>query len=165
MARTRVIIIGGGRGGSAILPILLDNHDIKIVGLVDKDKNAPAMQMAENLGIPVSTDLEGSIEKKDFDVVIDVTRNKEEVSDFLRNNLPAHIEILGGACSRIVWDLVTERRRMVEELKTSLKEYEALYKIGIELASAERSQRIFDIILNSAIDLSGIKAGSIAMFD
>ena len=165
MARTRVIIIGGGRGGSAILPILLENHDIKIVGLVDRDKNAPAMQMAENLGIPVSTDLEGSIEKKDFDVVIDVTRNKEEVSDFLRNNLPAYIEILGGACSRIVWDLVTERRRMAEELKTSLKEYEALYKIGIELASAERSQRIFDIILNSAIDLSGIPAGSIAIFD
>jgi len=162
---TRVIIIGGGRGGSAILPILLENHDIKIVGLVDRDKNAPAMQMAEKLGIPVSTDMEGSIEKKDFDVVIDVTRNKEEVSDFLRNNLPPHIEILGSTCSRIVWDMVTERRRMVEEVKTSLKEHEALYKIGIELASAERSQKVFDIILSSAMDLIGIPAGSIATFD
>lgn len=164
MARTKVIIIGGGRGGSAILPILLENHDIKIVRLVDKDKNAPAMQAAKKSGIPVSTNLEASIGKKDFDVVIDVTRSKK-VTDFLRNSLPANIEILGGTCSRIIWDLVTERVRMAEELKTSLKEYEALYKIGIELASAERSQKVFDIIINSAIDLSGIKAGSIAIFD
>lgn len=164
MARTKVIIIGGGRGGSAILPILLGNHDIKIVRLVDKDKNAPAMQAAKKLGIPVSTNLEDSIGKKDFDVVIDVTRSKK-VTDSLRNNLPAHIEVLGGTCSKIIWDLVTERVRMAEELKTSLKEYEALYKIGIELASAERSQKVFDIIINSAIDLSGIKAGSIAIFD
>ncbi len=142
----------------------MENHDIKIVRLVDKDKNAPAMQAAKKLGVPVSTNLEASIEKKDFDVVIDVTRSKK-VSDFLRNNLPANIEILGGTCSKIIWDLVTERVRMAEELKTSLKEYEALYKIGIELASAERSQKVFDIIINSAIDLSGIKAGSIAIFD
>ena len=73
---TRVIIIGGGRGGFAILPLLLENHDIKIVRLVDKDKNAPAMQAAKKLGIPASTNLEASIEKKDFDVVIDVTWSK-----------------------------------------------------------------------------------------
>lgn len=164
MAKKRVIIIGGGRGGSAILPILLENHDIKIVRLVDKDKNAPAMQAAKKSGIPVSTNLEASIGKKDFNVVIDVTRSKK-VTDFLRNSLPANIEILGGTCSKIIWDIVTERVRMAEELKTSLKEYEALYKIGIELASAERSQKVFDIIINSAIDLSGIKAGSIAIFD
>jgi len=164
LARTKLIIIGGGRGGLALLPILLENHDIKIVKLVDKDKNAPAMKLAKKLGIPVSTDVQASIEKKDFDVVIDVTRSKK-ASDLLKTCLPAHIEILGGTCSKIMWNLLTERVRMAEELKASLKEYEALYKIGIELASAEKSQKVFDIILKSAIDLSGIKAGSIAILD
>jgi diguanylate cyclase (GGDEF)-like protein len=164
LARTKLIIIGGGRGGLALLPILLENHDIKIVRLVDKDTNAPAMKLAKKLDIPVSTDVEASIEKKDFDVVIDVTRSKK-TTDLLKNYLPAHIEILGGTCSKIMWDLLTERVRMTEELKARLKEYEALYKIGIELASAEKSQKVFDIILKSAIDLSGIKAGSIAILD
>lgn len=161
----RVIIIGGGRGGSALLPILMENKDIEIVGIVDKDRNATAIKMAEKFGIPISDDLNASVAKLNFDVVIDVTRNKEEVSDFLRKTLPPHIEVLGGACSRLVWDLVTERRMMVEELEMRLKEHEALYQIGIELAAAEGSQKVFDIILTSAMELSGIPAGSIAILD
>lgn len=161
----RVIIIGGGRGGSAILPILLENKEVEVVGVVDRDSNAPGMKMAQKLGIPMLVDIKDAIAKLNFDVVIDVTRNREEVSDFLKENLPKHIEVLGGTCSRLMWDLVTERRRMAEELSMRLKEHEALYKIGIELAAAERSQKVFDIILSSAMELSGIPAGSIAILD
>ncbi|MBI3399341.1 MAG: diguanylate cyclase [Deltaproteobacteria bacterium] len=160
----RVIIIGGGMGGSALLPILLENKEVEIVGVVDRDRNAPAMKMAEKIGIPAIADLKDAVAKLNFDVVIDVTRS-DEVSDFLRKNLPSHIEVLGGACSKLLWELVTERRSMAEELEMRLKEHEALYKIGIELAAAERSQKVFDIILTSAIELSGIPAGSIAILD
>lgn len=161
---TRIVIIGGGRGGTALIPILLEDKDIEIIGLVDMDENATGIKLAERLGIPIFNNIKECIEKGNFDVVVDVTRNKE-VSDLLKNNLPPTVEILGNTCSKLVWDLVTERRNMLEELKLSLKEHETIYKISIELASAERSQRVFDIILTSAMELSGIPAGSIAILD
>lgn len=161
---TNILIIGAGHGCSQLLPILASDKEIKITGIVDKNPSAPAIPLAKEFGIPVFTDVEDAIKKEGFNVVVDVT-GKEDVLAFLRKTLPPSVEILGGLSSKLFWQFISERQKREDELKKSLKEHDALYKIGIQLSSAERSQKIFDIILTSAMELTNRPAGSIAVVD
>lgn len=161
---TNMLIIGAGHGCKELLPIFVSDKEINIVGIVDRDPNAYAIPLARELGIPVSDNLGEALKKDNFDVVVNVT-GSEDVLVFLRKTLPSSVEILGGLSSKLLWQFLNERQKREEELNTSLKEHDALYRIGIQLSSAERSQKIFEIILTSAMELVNAPAGSIAIMD
>ncbi|MBI5893845.1 MAG: diguanylate cyclase [Deltaproteobacteria bacterium] len=161
---TNILIIGAGHGCSQLLPILASDKEIKIIGIIDKNPSAPAIPLAKEYGIPVFTDIEDTIKKNNFNVVVNVTGN-EDVLAFLRKTLPSSVEIIGGLSSKLFWQFVSERQKREEDLKKNLKEHDALYQIGIQLSSAERSQKIFDIILTSAMELTNRPAGSIVIID
>ena len=52
----KVLIIGGGAGGSSLLSILNDDPEIDVVGVADINSASPAMCRAKDLGIHTSTD-------------------------------------------------------------------------------------------------------------
>ncbi len=161
---TNMLIVGGGKGCVELLPMLASDREINIIGLVDINPDAPAIPLAKKLGIPVSTDLKETLKRDNFNVVVNVT-GKEDVLVFLRKTLPSSVEILGGLSSKLLWQFVNERQKREEELKQSIKEHDALYRIGIQLSSVERSQKIFDIILTSAMELVNTPAGSVVIMD
>lgn len=161
---TNMMIIGAGKGCMELLPIFASDKDINIVGIVDKNPHAAAIPLARELGIPLSDNLGEALKKENFDVIVNITGSKD-LLNFLRKTLPPSVEILGGLSSKLLWQFISERRKREEELKQSIKEHDALYRIGIQLSSAERSQKIFDIILTSAMELVNAPAGSIAVMD
>jgi methyl-accepting chemotaxis protein len=47
-----IVIIGGGRGGLAMLNLFHSVPEVSIVGMVDVSADAPGMVRAKSLGIP-----------------------------------------------------------------------------------------------------------------
>ncbi|HBO83548.1 MAG: hypothetical protein A2073_08495 [Deltaproteobacteria bacterium GWC2_42_11] len=164
MIMANILIVGGGKGCRELLPMLVSDREIRIVGVVDKDPDAPALSLAKGMGIPVYGNFEATLNKDNFDVVVNLTGDRN-VSLLLRKMLPLSVEVIDGLSSKLLWHLIKERQKKEEELNRRLEEHNALYKIGIQLSSAGRSEKIFDIILTSAMELVNAPAGSIVIID
>ncbi|MBI3599220.1 MAG: PAS domain S-box protein, partial [Nitrospinae bacterium] len=115
----KVLLIGAGRGGSALLPILCEDKDIEIVGVADIDSNAPGLKVAEELGIPTTSDYAGFLRKNHVDVVLNLTGD-HSISDRIMEEKD-DIEVLGALSAKIMWNLVNERKKREAE-KTRLAE-------------------------------------------
>ena len=52
-----VLIVGGGKGGVAILKILHEASSMNVVAVIDVDRQAPGVKLAGEWGIAVGDDL------------------------------------------------------------------------------------------------------------
>src|SRR5574341_2053596 len=123
----KVLLIGAGKGGSALFPILQEDKEIEIVGVVDNNQDAEGLKIARQYNIPTYTSYENLIKRAPLDVIIDVTRNPQVLIDIGKNK-SASTEILGGISAKLLWNLVEERKKKEEEIQKSLSEQKALYR-------------------------------------
>ena len=160
----KVLLIGAGKGGSALLTILHEDKEIEIVGVVDNNPQAEGLKIARQYNIPTYTYYEKLIKRDDLDVIIDVTRNPQVHTDIGKNK-PANTEILGGLSAKLIWNLVEERKKKEEEIQKSLSEQKALYHIGNMLSSAIDINDVFQTIVRSGLEITNTPAGSLALYD
>ena len=160
----KILLIGAGRGGSALLPILYEDKDIEIIGVVDNNPDAEGLKIARQLNIPAYTRYENLIKRDDLDVIIDVTKNFRVLTDIVKNKA-INTEILGGLSAKLIWSLVEERKKKEEEIQKSLSEQKALYRIGIMLSSARELNEVFQTIVRSGLEITNSPAGSLALYD
>ncbi len=160
----RMMIIGAGKGGCALLPILYYDKEDKVVGVADRNPDAAGIKLARKLGIPVSCDYKKMIQEIPADVIINVTGNPE-ISKTINAIKPAYAELIGGLSAKLIWDLIDEREKKEVEISKSLKEHKALYNVGIMLASAAKTEQVFETIVLSAMEITNTPAGSLALYD
>jgi len=160
----KVLIIGAGRGGTALLPILYEDKEIDIVGVVDNNREAEGMKLAKQYNIPIYTNYEALIRRKDLNVIINVTMNPRVLAD-IEKNKHTNTEILGGLSAKLLWGLVEERKKKEEEIQKSLSEQKALYRIGIMISSAIDMNDVFQTIVRSGLEVTNTPAGSLALYD
>jgi len=110
---TKVVIIGAGKGGRALLEMFKGDSTVSILGIADVNPWAPGLELARRLNIPVATDLRALITDPQLDLIIDVTGNVEVAREIQRLK-PPHTEVMGGASAKFVWDLLAERKRSEE---------------------------------------------------
>jgi PAS domain S-box-containing protein len=109
----RILIIGAGNGGSALIDLIARKSDITITGVVDKNETARGMVLAKQLNIPTSRDASEFLKKK-TDIVINLTGKKVVEDDLLRTMAPG-TEIIGGSSARLMFDLVKEAKTAREQ--------------------------------------------------
>jgi len=162
---SKIMIIGAGAGGTALLHIFNEYKEIEVTGIADLYRDAPGLKLAEELGIPVDTDYRRLLEKISANIVINASGNSEVSKDLetLRNS--HEIEVIEGYSAKILFKLVDERIRREEEVRHRLKEHEALYKIGIMLTSSGSEDELLNTIIQCATQLTDTPAGSIALYD
>ena len=71
-----VVVLGGGKGGCSLLPILLEQKNVRVLGIADKNPSAPGIELAKNWNIPTVKDVRSLIIQEKVDVIIDVTGNR-----------------------------------------------------------------------------------------
>jgi|CXWL01.1.fsa_nt_gi signal transduction histidine kinase len=111
----KVAILGGGTGGTALLDLLTHCPNVEVVGLADQNPDAPGVHRAQHLHLSVTSTVEELLQQQDPDVIIDVTGDPH-VKEFLITAAPPHVEILSGAASRFVWDLVNHETQLHTQL-------------------------------------------------
>lgn len=112
---TKIAIIGGGKGGTALLDLLSQVPGVEISGLMDRDPHAPAMARARSLNVPITQDAQELIGDHKVNLVIDVTGDPA-MMDFITANKGPEVEVLGGAGARLLWYLVQQQTQLQAQL-------------------------------------------------
>src|SRR5699024_12605953 len=76
----RILIVGAGAGGSALLKILHETEQMEVVGIVDKNPAAKGLLIAKDLDVQVGTDWKKWLNEK-IDIIIEETGNEEIIKE------------------------------------------------------------------------------------
>ena len=158
----RLLVIGGGRGGTAMLELFLDDPLVEIVGVMDTNPHAPAMIQAAHHGIACFTELSEAIDSCKPCMVFNLTGD-DSVSMLAQQKL-GQAAVIGGFQARFLWNLLTRLKQTHEQI-AHLAYHDALTglpnrtlffdRIGQAIARARRTgARIATLYL----DLDGFKS-------
>jgi len=151
----KIAIIGAGTGGSALLDVFHTNGNVKIVGITDKDKNAPGLNLAKECGIFIAEDIKEFYSLKP-DIVINAT-GKPEVSKFIKESFPHPTEVVEGLGAKVFWELVSRQ-------KTAKKDMEVLYQSGLLITKVKDLKTALNEMLRSIMELTETPASGIIIF-
>ena len=124
-ATIRMLILGAGQGGKALLELFTCGHGVEVVGIADINPQAPGLRLARNLGVPTATDALSLIAENRADLIVDVTGDPA-MGSLIAQHRPASAEILGGTSALLVWKLAQYER----DLRDQLIQAEKLATIG-----------------------------------
>lgn len=117
-ARVRVALVGAGRGGSALLDLLLDWPAGRVVVIADRRPDAPGVLKAKALGIPTVT-RHGDVFAHGVNLVLEVTGRQAVLDDLLRAKPPG-VEVIGAGGVRFFWDLLEQKANTTRQLQVQL---------------------------------------------
>jgi len=124
---TRIILIGAGRGGRALVELFRRDPSIEIVGVTDKDEGAPGIVLARELGLPVAANYRKFLKVDAADVIIDVTGDPEVHREVQRLRPPG-TEVVGGKTARFIFALASNTNppdSFQDQYRLALRELEA----------------------------------------
>ncbi|QHJ71441.1 sigma-54 interaction domain-containing protein [Planococcus halotolerans] len=110
----KVLIIGGGAGGSAVLELLRDSENLDMVGIADINPAAPALDLAKELGITIKNSYK-DFGTNDFDIVINVS-GSNEVQRQLEDYFPGSTVIIPGSIANFIVKLINEKEHFIKKL-------------------------------------------------
>jgi CheY-like chemotaxis protein len=129
LEHTKVVILGAGKGGTAFLELLSHLPDIDIVGITDTNPAAPGLTRAHELGVAVWDDIVSLIAHEGVNLIVDVTANPE-VAGLIEKHKPQQTEVLGGAASKLLWNVAQyEARMQAQALQT--EKVSNMVKVGM----------------------------------
>jgi diguanylate cyclase (GGDEF)-like protein len=157
----KVLVIGAGRGGTAMLELFLEDPQIKIVGIVDLDPQAPAMLIAAKRGIPSFTNLAEAIEKSSPCLAFNLSSD-EAVTTYAEAQLGSK-NVIGGFQARFLWKVITRLKQTNEQI-IHLAHHDALTglpnrilfqdRLNQAIAKARRDKESIAVLF---LDLDGFK--------
>ena len=157
----RILVIGGGRGGTAMLDLFSNDSMIKIVGIFDANPQAPALEIAKERGIQNYPNLAEAIEASRPCIVFNLTGD-ESVTDYAESRLGSE-NIVGGFQARFLWNLLTRLKQTNEQI-THLAYHDALTslpnrilfydRLNLAITKARRDKESIAVLF---LDLDGFK--------
>jgi diguanylate cyclase (GGDEF)-like protein len=161
--RVNLAIVGGGRGGRALVELLFNDPTVRIVGIADLNPKAPGILLAKRLRIRHTADYRKLLKQNHVDIVMDVTKDPAIGRDIAR--LVPGAEVIGGYSARLMWQMVEARIRSREEIERLLIEYQSLYDLGLKLTASENPEKLYQTIVDYATSLTNTPAGSLTIFE
>ncbi|GJL54464.1 MAG: hypothetical protein NPIRA02_15960 [Nitrospirales bacterium] len=113
--RTTIVILGAGKGGTALLELFSRLPEVEIVGIADREASAPGLQYADRLSIPTTQDLLTLIRHPGINLIVNVTGDPD-LDHLIAAQKHPETEALGGAASKVLWDLVQHESQMQAQL-------------------------------------------------
>lgn len=114
-AQTHIIILGAGKGGTALLESFLNLPSIRVLGIADKDPDAPGLKLARLHHIPTSQNPIDLIQQPDIHLIVNVTGNPA-LSELPAQYANPGTEVLGGCASKVLWDLIQHQAHVQAQL-------------------------------------------------
>lgn len=115
----RVLIVGAGKGGSILLNILYATQTMKIVAVIDTNKDAPGLKLARKYNIPVGVEWTSWIHQ-DIDIIIEATGD-EQVLDKLIELRNRKTVVIPGSVAYIISELFDEKETLLEKVKLQMR--------------------------------------------
>ncbi|MCC2640363.1 MAG: putative Histidine kinase [Nitrospira sp.] len=115
IAPTKIAIVGAGKGGIAIMELLHQIPDVEIVGIADRNPAAPGLKRARDLNVQVAERIQDLIQNHGVNLIMDVTGDPS-MGPLIHATKRPGSEVLSGATTRLVWNLVQHQSKLEAEL-------------------------------------------------
>lgn len=148
----RVLVIGAGRGGTAMLDLFLDDPLIKIVGIIDANPQAPGLSIAAKHGIQSFTNLAEAIKACRPCLAFNLTGD-DNVTSYAAAQL-GDSNVIGGFQARFVWKVITRLKQTNEQI-LKLAQHDTLTELPNRILFYDR--------LNQAMTRASRDKGSFAI--
>jgi len=114
-SQTHIIILGAGKGGTALLESFLNLPGVRVLGIADKDPAAPGLKLAQLHHVPTAQNPLDLLEQKDIHLIVNVTGDPA-ISELLEHSTSPGREVLGGSASKVFWDLIQHQAHVQAQL-------------------------------------------------
>ncbi|MDQ6967089.1 MAG: diguanylate cyclase, partial [Mariprofundaceae bacterium] len=112
---SRIVILGGGRGGAAMLELMFDEPLTEVVAVVDHNDDALGIVLAKAKGIPIYTDVEEALIASAPCVAFNLTNN--EMVEEIASSVVGAGGVIGGLEARLIWRMVTDLKETKKDLE------------------------------------------------
>jgi transcriptional regulator with PAS, ATPase and Fis domain len=149
---TRVILIGAGTGGKALVELFRKDPTVEIVGVVDKNAEAPGLVLARELGLPATTNYRELLTSEGADLVIDVTGDPD-VRREIYELKPDGMEVVGGNAARFIWEFIEARNKteaLEDKYQLAIRELEARGETEFIIGNNPKMKEISELIAKVA---------------
>lgn len=117
-------IVGGGKGGTAILKATHGLPDVRIAGIADINEDAPGIKLAKEKGIRTFRDCLELLQTPQLDLVIEATGNPK-VQELLYTHKQEQTVIIDAYAARLMMTIVNAKEDMVKKLHAQAQELAA----------------------------------------
>ncbi|MBM7577533.1 sigma 54-interacting transcriptional regulator [Jeotgalibacillus terrae] len=111
----KVLIVGAGRGGVALLQVMAESDAFQVYAVVDHDPQAPGLILAQSMGIQTGQHWEKFL-SIETDIIIDVTGD-EETFNHLREARSKRTVLIPGSVASLIFQLLTEKESLISHLE------------------------------------------------
>jgi transcriptional regulator with PAS, ATPase and Fis domain len=149
---TRIILIGAGKGGRALVELFHKDPSVEIVGVADKDERASGLVLARELGLPVSTNYQELLAAKAVDLIVDVTGDPA-VTRTIHSLKTEGTEVIGGNAARFIWEFIDARNKtegLEDKYQLALRELEARAESEFVIGNNPKMKEISELIAKVA---------------
>lgn len=152
----RIAIAGGGLRATSVLRLLNDIENLSVAAVYDPSRTAPAMRLAEDLGVFTTTQASELAQIAGLDLILDLS-DDIAVRQALETERQPEVAIITGNGSELVWDLLIAKKRSEEQEKIFVELQVAYDKIrsherrlqsskeALERANEELESRLAEI--------------------
>ncbi|WP_085991953.1 sigma 54-interacting transcriptional regulator [Oceanobacillus senegalensis] len=120
----RILIVGAGKGGSALFTLLHNTKRMNVVAMIDNDKDAKGFQLAKKHRIPTDTSWENWI-NKDIDIIVEATGDENVLRELMEKSLRETV-VIPGSVAYIISELFNEKEILLEKIKQQSKNQELI---------------------------------------
>jgi PAS domain S-box-containing protein len=155
----KILIVGAGRGGTALLRAFRDLAKVRVVGIADIEEGAPGLALARECAIPTGRRyeefLDGSV--GDVQVVIEAT-GEEQVYREIAMKKPASTTLIPGAVASLMVHLLLEKEELIRQLTVSRQELNVVLNSTHDAMIAVNAEGIVTLYNAAAERLSSTTA-------
>jgi PAS domain S-box-containing protein len=150
-----VMIIGAGKGGTAILKILRETAVLDVKYVIDTNPHADGIMFAQKEGIPTASDWRRYI-NEEIDLIIDLTGNAQ-VFQNLRDEKHPHTVLIPGGVAYLIVRLMEEKEGLIERLRNETYKHDLIFDSTEEGMFVINTRSEIILFNKSAENMTGIK--------
>ncbi|MBG9547059.1 MAG: sigma 54-interacting transcriptional regulator [Bacillota bacterium] len=120
-----VMIVGAGKGGTAILKIIKETAVLDVKAMVDIDPDAQGLQLAKESGIPIGTDWRQFMDQ-DIDIIIEVTGNEQVFID-IREARSKNTVLIPGSVAFLIAKLLEEKEELISKFRNEAYKHDLIF--------------------------------------
>ncbi len=154
------MIVGAGKGGTAILKILKESEVLKVGVVIDRKLDAPGILLACEEGIKTGTDWHLFL-ADNIDIIIEVTGN-DTVFQELRKAKKQNTVLIPGSVAFLIAKIMQEKEELIQKHKNESYQQELIFnatndgmvvidKCGKVILFNKRAQEIMGVTKDQAI--------------
>ncbi|MFN7251123.1 MAG: sigma 54-interacting transcriptional regulator [Anaerobacillus sp.] len=154
----KCLIVGGGRGGTALLDILVEAEMMEVIAVADKDLTSPGITKAEKIGIRTNQDWRILL-TDEVDVVVEATGDEEVFLQLKVACEKAGVLLIPSMVATLIFNLIEEKEILIDQLKNYYSKQEIILNSTHDGMIAIDKQSIVTLINRSAAQMIGISRG------